>query len=195
MKQYHFISHSCLSFLLVHAGRNMAINFSPTHDNVSHFTTTDEILAKKIRDHRWFREGKMKELPVKDISAKAKKAKTVKVKEDNTPAPYIITGKTMSPQIPMPSAPAPEEQDSQAPAVDQNSDESQVPEEDQNPKDPEEAAEESNTLSVEEVSSFMEAKEYMVEVLGIKRSECPNKAALAQLCQIHQVEFPNYPLE
>ena len=46
----------------------------------------------------------------------------------------------------------------------------------------------------DDVTSFMEAKEFFINNYGVARSEVTNKEAIAQLCKQYNVTFPNYPL-
>ena len=46
----------------------------------------------------------------------------------------------------------------------------------------------------ESVTSLLEAKEYFTTVLGVDRSLCTTKEAIAALCGQYNVEFPNYRL-
>ena len=46
----------------------------------------------------------------------------------------------------------------------------------------------------DEVSSFMEAKEFFITNFGVQRSDVASKDAVAALCKEYNVSFPNYPL-
>jgi hypothetical protein len=58
-----------------------------------------------------------------------------------------------------------------------------------------EALQEASTAIVaEDVTSFMEAKEFFITNYGVQRSDVANKEAVSQLCKQYNVTFPNYPV-
>ena len=52
----------------------------------------------------------------------------------------------------------------------------------------------SQSFVADEVSSFMEAKEFFITNFGVQRSDVASKDAVAALCKEYNVTFPNYPL-
>lgn len=173
MKQFKFMSRSALSFAVNAHGRQTYINFSPAYRGLSYFITTDEVLASKVRAHRWFREGRITEsaeeiLPAKEPRPYVQPPMPEKKK-------YSILGKTMAkPQQKQPSVPesAPE-----------------------SPENPELLANDTAPAIVaEDVTTFMEAKEFFITNYGLHRSEVSTKEALAECCKLYKVVFPNYPL-
>lgn len=170
MKQYKFTAKSALSFAVTHNGRQMYVTFSPAYRGLSFFITTDENLAKKIRLHRWFRDGRINEQIV-DIQP-AKEEKAYQPVMPPQPKKYSILGKPMA---------------TTKPAAAQHQPEQQIPE--RNP-----AQEETPSFVADEVTSFMEAKEFFITKYGVQRSEVTSKDAIAQLCKDHNVTFPNYPM-
>lgn len=46
----------------------------------------------------------------------------------------------------------------------------------------------------DEVSSFMEAKEFFITNYGVQRSDVASKDAVAALCKEYNVVFPNYSI-
>lgn len=168
MKQYKFKSRSALSFAVAHNGRQMYVNFSPAYRGLSFYITTDPSLAEKIRKHRWFREGRIHE-EVVEIQP-AMEAKPYQPAMPQEPKKYSILGKSMSTAIPKPHdvvAESAQQATSTVAAV---------------------------TISPDEVSSFMEAKEFFIANYGLQRSDVANKEAVAALCKEFGVVFPNYPL-
>ena len=179
MKQYKFKAKSSLNFSIDHNGRAMYISFSPAYRGQSMFITEDAALAEKIKQHRWYREGRMT-LTVEDA---AEKAPEVKPTPTTVPErkPFNLSG--MKVQVAAPSEPAHEAVVANPPYEASADEATQVNE-----------GEESEGMKAEDVSSFMEAKEYMIDNFGIARSECPNKTALASLMEQYGVEFPNYDI-
>lgn len=174
MKQYKFISRSALSFSVLHGGRQMYVNFSTAYRGLSYYITTDAALAEKIRRHRWFRDGRITEQAV-EMEGPAEE-KHYEPTMPPAPKKYSILGKTMAaPQAPKTVKPQPEK----LPVM-----------EDQNPKETEGA----NPFMAEEVTSFMEAKEFFITNYGVQRSDVSSKDAIAQLCKEFGVVFPNYPV-
>ena len=51
-----------------------------------------------------------------------------------------------------------------------------------------------NSFVADEVSSFMEAKEFFITNYGVQRSDVASKDAVAALCKEYNVVFPNYPI-
>lgn len=170
MKQYKFKSRSALSFAVMHNGRQMYVNFSPAYRGLSFYITTDPSLADKIRKHRWFREGRIDEEVVEILPAM--EAKPYQPAMPQEPKRYSILGKPMSTSVPKQHEPV-AEMPQQVPAQ-------------------ESAA--SAAISPDEVSSFMEAKEFFITNYGLQRSDVANKDAVAALCKEFGVVFPNYPL-
>lgn len=178
MKQYKFRAASALNFSLVHNGRTMYIAFSPAYRGVSMFITDDATLAEKIKQHRWYREGRMT-LTVEDA---AEKAPEVKPSVATVPERKAFNLSSMKVHV-SPPEPA-QEAVIGNPPFDTNVDDATLVNE----------GEESEGMKAEDVSSFMEAKEFMIDNFGIARSECPNKAVLASLMEQYGVEFPNYEI-
>lgn len=173
MKQYKFTSRSALSFAATHNGRQMYVTFSPAYRGLAFYITTDEALAAKIRAHRWYRDGRIQEQVVDILPATEEKKITPTAPPE--PKRYSILGKPMAT-----IKPAKQEEPIQA---------AELPEEDQNPKEPA-----STAIVAEDVTSFMEAKEFFITNFGVQRSDVANREALAQLCKQYSVTFPNYPL-
>lgn len=159
----------------MHEGRQMYVNFSPAYRGLSYYITTDPGLAEKIRKHRWYREGRVSE-EVVDIQP----AKEVKLSQPTIPPEpkkYSILGKSMSGS--MPAKP----QQKEEPVVKENFT-TEKSEEQQNTK----------SFVADEVSSFMEAKEFFITNYGLQRSDVATKDAIQQLCKEYNVVFPNYQL-
>ena len=183
MSYYNFTAPSALSFSVVHRGRKMFVNFSLPINGVARYMTKDEGLAKKICAHRWFRQGLIR-LSVQE------EADAVPQKRDEKPATvpehpsYTILGKPMSPKIPTFCHPVPADEPVQETPTEEATGE-EVPVEEPSAV---------SQFTPECVTSFMEAKEYFTTVLGVDRSLCTTKEAIAALCGQYNVEFPNYRL-
>ena len=159
----------------MHGGRQMYVNFSPTYRGLSYYITTDPGLAEKIRKHRWYREGRVSE-EVVEIQP-AKESKHFEPTMPPEPKKYSILGKTMS------SAMLVKPQQKEEGVVKENLT-TEPSEEQQNPQ----------SFVADEVSSFMEAKEFFITNFGLQRSEVASKDAVAALCKEYNVAFPNYPI-
>ena len=153
----------------------MYVNFSPTYRGLSYYITTDSGLAEKIRKHRWYREGRVSE-EVVEIQP-AKESKPFEPTMPPEPKKYSILGKSMAST--MPGKPLQKEE----PVVKENLTTEQS-EEQQNPQ----------SFVADEVSSFMEAKEFFITNYGVHRSDVASKDAVAALCKEFNVVFPNYPI-
>lgn len=179
-KQFKFTSHSALSFSVSVHGRQTYINFSPAYRGLSYFITTDELVAEKVRAHRWFREGRIKESVEELIPAKKEHPYI------QAPMPekkkYSILGKTMA----APKSVNPQRQDMEEDRV--------VKEEPTVEGTTDNAENGVSSFVAEDVTSFMEAKEFFITNFGIQRSEMPTKEAVSALCGQYNVVFPNYPL-
>lgn len=171
MKQYKFTSRSALSFAVAHNGRQTYVSFSPAYRGLSYFITTDESLAQKIRKHRWYREGRINEQIVEIKPAKEEKPFQPTMPPE--PKKYSILGKPMAVAQPVKSQ---QQETPQAKAITAE----QAP------------TETAPALVTEDVTSFMEAKEFFITNYGLSRAEVANKEAIAQLCKEHNIAFPNY---
>lgn len=176
MLQYKFKAGSSLSFAVVNRGRSMYVNFSPAYRGVAIYITTDEALAEKIKAHRWFREGRIS-LMVEDLDKKKEKSEA-SIVAASAPARKPFNLMSMKVSAPAASAPVAEKPvPEQTPAMDSVG-----------------AEEENEGMKVDDVSSFMEAKEYFIANHGVARGECSSKEALSVLCERYGVVFPNYEL-
>lgn len=186
---YTFIGASAFSFPVIHKGRKIFVSFSPTINGISRYITTDKQLANKICQHRWFRMGL--------ITMKKEETLTIKHKEPEKPAiipekpVYSIIGRKMASKIPdYATGNTPKSFDNAGnihkdDLVSASTDEVATSNQ---------AEEPNNNFKLEDVTSFMEAKEYFTTVLGVNRSLCGNKEAISALCKQYNIEFPNYKL-
>lgn len=159
----------------MHGGRQMYVNFSPTYRGLSYYITTDPGLAEKIRKHRWYREGRVSEEVVEIQPAKETKPFQPTMPPERKK--YSILGKSMSSA--MPGKPQLKEE-----LVVKENFATEQSEEQQKPQ----------SFVADEVSSFMEAKEFFITNYGVQRSDVASKDAVAALCKEYNVSFPNYPL-
>lgn len=174
MKQYKFISRSALSFAVMHGGRQIYVNFSAAYRNLSYYITTDESLAEKIRRHRWYRDGRIKE-QVSDLDERVEE-KPLEPTIPPEPKRYSIIGKKMSPA---------------SSAVNEQVQTEASTEKEENKMQNENT---SKAFIAEDVTSFMEAKEFFITNYGVQRSDVSSKDAVSQLCKEYGVVFPNYPV-
>ena len=189
MNQYKFTSRSSLSFVVHHNGRQRYVNFSPAYRNQSYYITNDPTLAEKIRQHRWFKEGRIKEEIVEIKSAKP--APVYKPETPKAPKPYSILGRQMaSPKNTVQDTPNDIQNTSNV--ILSEAKNLNTPNSNEHSDVAKEIINQDPAFSPESVTSFMEAKEFFVSHYGITRSECASKAMLEALCQHYNVQFPNY---
>lgn len=202
---YNFTAYSAMSFPIVHRGRKIFVNFSLPVNGVARYLTKDKELAEKICKHRWFRQGLIRMTEENENENLAKTAPETPAILPHKPS-YSILGKPMSAKIPTFSSPvAPE-----------NDDKEDLSEEKTLPEGPAESSMETVGMPIttetvsddivtdtdeteeqftpESVSSFLEAREYLVNRLGIDRELCQNKQAIASICEKYGISFPNYKL-
>lgn len=181
-KLYKFVANSSLSFAVIHRGRMMYVNFSAFFRGKSTYHTTDRELAEKIRAHKWFREGRITETMEEDenvIHEENEKVSVLQKKEERQR--YSILGKRMYTYIPPVSSNL-EKKESGSTKQDGEKEESI-----QKDRDMQE--------DIENVTSFLEAKDFFEFRFKVPRSQCGNKEALSSLCRKHGIQFPNYPLD
>lgn len=179
---YNFSAHSAVSFAVVHGGRRFFVNFSPLISGVSRYLTTDKKLADKIVAHRWFRQGLITlEVEVENDEKPVSKVELVNEAVHTKAASSGFTLSSLKAQAASPVV------TTASSAVEQPiiADTETVA--------PASAEEEKTNFSIDEVSTFIEARQYMIDVLGIS-APIKSKEDLLALCKEHNIEFPNYPL-
>lgn len=181
-KLYKFVANSSLSFAVIHCGRMMYINFSAFFRGKSTYHTTDRELAEKIRAHKWYREGRITEIIEEDedvIHDENEENSVLQEKEEKQR--YSILGKRMCTYIP-PASSNQEEKESRS--TEQTGEKEEVIQEDRDIQE-----------DIENVTSFLEAKDFFEVRFKVPRSQCGNKETLSSLCKEHGIQFPNYPLD
>lgn len=179
-KLYKFVASSSLSFAVIHCGRMMYVNFSAFFRGKSTYHTTDRELAEKIRAHKWYREGRITETieEDEDVIHDENDVNSV-LQKTEVKQRYSILGKRMCTYIP-PASSNQEEKESESaePTKEKGIQEDRNIQED-----------------IENVTSFLEAKDFFEVRFKVPRSQCGNKKALSSLCKEHGIQFPNYPLD
>ena len=191
---YNFMAPSAMSFKIMHLGRETIIRFSSPYNCCSRFLTDDKELADKIMQHRWYRKGiiTMKEetdpvsdgLPEEDeYPQKAEPAK-----------PLFTLGGKMAGAVPDNTASAGAEfkDEENGGSSDGNQPDAQLYDGDGTVTDDGEANDAEFTL--DSVTSFIEAKEYLVQVHNVSDSSIKSKVQLASVCASMGIEFPNYKI-
>lgn len=181
-KLYKFVANSSLSFAVIHCGRMMYINFSAFFRGKSTYHTTDRELAEKIRAHKWYREGRITEIieEDEDVIHDENEENSV-LQEKEVKQRYSILGERMCTYIP-PASSNQEEKESRS--TEQTGEKEEVIQEDRNIQE-----------DIENVTSFLEAKDFFEGRFKVPRSQCGNKETLSSLCKEHGIQFPNYPLD
>ena len=158
----------------------MYVNFSAFFRGKSTYHTTDRELAEKIRAHKWYREGRITETieEDEDVIHDENDLNSV-LQETEVKQRYSILGKRMCTYIP-PASSKQEEKESESaePTKEKGIQEDRDIQED-----------------IENVTSFLEAKDFFEVRFKVPRSQCGNKEALSSLCKEHGIQFPNYPLD
>lgn len=181
-KLYKFVANSSLSFAVIHCGRMMYINFSAFFRGKSTYHTTDRELAEKIRAHKWYREGRITEIIEEDEDViHDKNEENSVLQEKEVKQRYSILGKRMCTYIP-PASSNHEEKESRS--TEQTGEKEEVIQEDRDIQE-----------DIENVTSFLEAKDFFEVRFKVPRSQCGNKETLSSLCKEHGIQFPNYPLD
>lgn len=181
-KLYKFVANSSLSFAVIHCGRMMYINFSAFFRGKSTYHTTDRELAEKIRAHKWYREGRITEIIEEDEDViHDKNEENSVLQEKEVKQRYSILGERMCTYIP-PASSNQEEKESRS--TEQTGEKEEVIQEDRDIQE-----------DIENVTSFLEAKDFFEVRFKVPRSQCGNKETLSSLCKEHGIQFPNYPLD
>lgn len=180
---YNFSAPSALSFAVVHGGRRFFVNFSTCTGGVSRYLTDDKKLADKIIAHRWYRQG----LITLKVEEEGEQPPTVYSAPAETTSHVVIpaakSGFTLSSLKAQASYPSGYLEEGEASTVQQVQ---AVGETDAHPED-------KPNYSIDEVSSFTEARQYMIDVLGVT-TPIKSREDLLNLCTQYGIEFPNYPL-
>jgi hypothetical protein len=160
----------------------MYINFSAFFRGKSTYHTTDRELAEKIRAHKWYREGRITEIieEDEDVIHDENEENSV-LQEKEVKQRYSILGKRMCTYIP-PASSNQEEKESRS--TEQTGEKEEVIQEDRDIQE-----------DIENVTSFLEAKDFFEVRFKVPRSQCGNKETLSSLCKEHGIQFPNYPLD
>jgi hypothetical protein len=162
----------------------MFVNFSSSFRGNSTFFTSDEQLAEKIRAHRWFREGRIQEIVIESTPQDETKAEAAAQTTTKTEVKYSITGKRfVRTTATIPTTPADDDKGEET-----TPDTTESPDETTN-------EEQKVELNPDDVTTFMEAKEYLIEAYGIKRSTIRTKDAMAEVCKEKGITFKNYDLD
>ncbi len=190
-KLYKFVANSSLSFAVIHCGRMMYVNFSAFFRGKSTYHTTDRELAEKIRAHKWYREGRITETieEDEDVIHDENDVNSV-LQKTEVKQRYSILGKRMCTYIPPASSNQEEKESESAEPTKEKESESAEPTKEKGIQEDRDIQED-----IENVTSFLEAKDFFEVRFKVPRSQCGNKEALSSLCKEHGIQFPNYPLD
>lgn len=148
---------------------------------MSYYITSDAGLADKIRAHRWYKEGRINEVTVNVEPTEQTPVR--QPEEPKTKKTYSILGRPMANATS--AKPVQAKTEIQEPEIQPQLNFPEVEEKVEETPEP-------VKFKAEDVTSFMEAKEFFIQNYGIARSECANKAMLESLCHQYNVVFPNY---
>lgn len=198
---YKFTADSAFNFPVTHRGRKIFVNFSLPVNGVSRFLTTDKGLADKICAHRWFRMGLIHMVEEKESAPAQKVAQKPSAPAPQKPA-YSIIGRKMAAKMPsfmsgshvFDNAGSLHKDADAAESDASQSAEAQTASESAEPQQQAPTEEASQQFRLEDVTSFLEAKEYFTSVMGVNRSLASSKEAIAALCRQYNITFPNYKL-
>lgn len=196
-KLYRFRSKSQHMLVVSVLGRRMKIKFSTPYQGLARYSTSNEVIARQIRQSQAFKGGLIveDESVVRKVTANsAAKPKQVKTPAE-TPAWLKRSVKTVSKP-----AGSPSNKPADAPCKNQKiKDETkrnEVPEE----KEPEGAKtvegkvvqDEMFQMTPEDVDNYMDAKAYVRDVL---HADVNRKEEVKAYCQEHGIVFPNFTFE
>lgn len=189
MKRFTFYAQSKFILQIPNKGRNMTVKFSDVFRNYSSFTTTDSDLAEKIRKHRWFREGRIKEKEPKEITEFKKKPVEVSqsvaattLNELNERRQRAVKSLSLGGR----RGRKPKEKEKvEIPEEKKTEEEKEV--EDTN-------AVTGNEIQADDVESLLEAVEFFAVNYGIDKKKIKNDGDIKALCEQYNVTFNNYQL-
>ena len=193
-KLYRFRSKSQHILVISYLGRKMKVKFSAPYNGVSRYNTRDEVVAKQIRKSQAFRGGMI----VEDDAVQCQAKKTVILTEPkkapepkNTPAwmrqSVKVGGRKAAqvPQIPVaettPGAGGMAAEDAVG-----------LPDEGAGKANPKVVQDEMFQMSLEDVETYMDAKQYVNDVL---HADLTRKEEVKAYCMEHNVVFPNFSFD
>lgn len=194
-KLYRFRSKSQHILVISYLGRKMKVKFSAPYNGVSRYNTRDEVVAKQIRKSQVFRGGMIVEddavqCQIKKplIQAEPKKAPEPK----NTPAwmrQSVKVGGRKAADYPLPTKTSKEEKYADMAAGMASEEEAAVKPVNSNPKV---VQDEMFQMSLEDVETYMDAKQYVNDVL---HADLTRKEEVKAYCMEHNVVFPNFSFD
>lgn len=191
---YNFMAPSAVSFKVMHLGRETIIRFSSPYNCCSRFLTDDKELADKIMQHRWYRKG------IITMTEETDPAPDSSTEEDENPPktepakPLFTLGGKMAGAVPDNTVPVGTEFKDE-----ENGESSDGSKPDAQPYDGDGTATDDSEandaeFTIDSVTSFTEAKEYLVQVHDVPPSSIKSKTQLASVCASLGIEFPNYKI-
>lgn len=190
MKQFTFYAQSRFFLQIPHKGRNITVKFSDLFRNYSSFTTTDSDLAEKIRKHRWYREGRIKEEEPKEVTEFKKKPVEVSqsvaattLNELNERRQRAVKSLSLGGK----RGRKPKEKEKV-----EIPEENEIKEEEKEIEDTGTGRE--NEFSADDVESLLEAVEFFAVNYGVDKKKIKNDADVKALCEQYNVTFNNYQL-
>ena len=182
----------------------MYINFSAFFRGKSTYHTTDRKLAEKIRAHKWYREGRITEIieEDEDVIHDENEENSV-LQEKEVKQRYSILGKRMCTYIPPASSNQEEKESRSTEQTGEKESRSTEQTGEKESRSTEQTGEKEEVIQedrdiqedIENVTSFLEAKDFFEVRFKVPRSQCGNKETLSSLCKEHGIQFPNYPLD
>lgn len=199
-KIYRFHASSSLSFRVVNRGREVTVTFSPCYRSCATFFTLDESLAAKIRAHKWFRTGRITEIPdTEEETITPSTSPTTAASQSPKRPAYSILGRRMvvsnSPAAEPFEASQSDASSVESVAISDPDNQASVESPSVDQEVTETTIEAESSLSIQEVSSFLEAKDWVVAHFQVDRASLRSKADLTDFCVQHDIVFENYPLE
>jgi hypothetical protein len=171
----------------------MKVKFSAPYNGVSRYNTRDEVVAKQIRKSQVFRGGMI----VEDDAVQCQAKKTVILAEPkkapepkNTPAwmrQSVKVGGRKAADYPQPTTISSSKEDKSAGMA--LEEKAAVKPANSNPKV---VQDEMFQMSLEDVETYMDAKQYVNDVL---HADLTRKEEVKAYCMEHNVVFPNFSFD
>ena len=198
-KLYRFRSKSQHILVISYLGRKMKVKFSAPYNGVSRYNTRDEVVAKQIRKSQAFRGGMI----VEDDAVQCQAKKTVILAEPkkapepkNTPAwmrQSVKVGGRKAADYPLPTKTSKEEKKADmAAGMASAEDAVGLPDEGAGKANPKVVQDEMFQMSLEDVETYMDAKQYVNDVL---HADLTRKEEVKAYCMEHNVVFPNFSFD
>ena len=195
-KVYRFSSKNQHILVVTWKGRKYKVKFTTPYSGVSRFNTSYESLAQRIRESWQFKSGQI--IEDAPVMREPKKAAMPAQKVENEPTkPKVASWMQRSVKSGNKTAPADaEETTAKTEETTVNAEGTTA----EAPTEAEGAAAENQGpmeqtmfgIKLEEVETYMDAKQYVRDVLGV---DVTRKEEVKEYCEKNNIQFPNYQFD